>query len=166
MKGDESTSTPPVMPDGLPSWGAPIAVSPFDERVWVVNPDAGSLTVLDHVRLERSKEMIKVAEVPVGQEPWSLALSEGGKHVYVVDRAAGNLVVVDAQTQIVRARVPVGAEPVQVALSPTGSIAYVTVTSADEVAVVDTSRLEVVARIPVEPRPYAIAVTDDGDASS
>ncbi len=161
MQGDESI---PVMPDGLPSWGTPIAVSPFDERVWVVNPDAGSVTVLDHVRLQDSKEMIKVAEVPVGQEPWALALSPDGERVYVVDRAAGNLVVVDAQTQLVRGRVTVGAEPGQVALSPTGLIAYVTVTSRDEVAVVDTSRLEVMARVSVQSKPYAIAVTDDGDA--
>lgn len=163
MQGDESTSMPPVMPDGRPSWGAPIAVAPFDGRVWVVNPDAGSVTVLDHVRLQDSKEIIKLAEVPVGQEPWALAISPDGHTVYVLDRASGMLVVVDADTQIVRGRVPVGAEPGQVALSPTGSYAYVSVTSTDEVAVVDTSRLEVVARVAVEARPYAIAVTDDGD---
>ena len=101
--------------------------------------------------------------MPVGQAPWALAISPDGETVYVVDRASGMLVVMDAQTQTIRTSVPVGAEPGQVALSPTGLYAYVSVTSTDEVAVVDTSRLEVVARVPVEPRPYAIAVTDDGD---
>jgi len=151
------TPTPTPAPDGHPSWGAPIAASPVDETVWVVNPDAGSVTMIDAGRLE------KVAEAPVGQEPWSLAISPDGRSVYVVDRAAGTLVVVDAPSHLVRATVPVGPEPGAVALNPTGSKAYVTVISADEVAVVDTGCRQVIARVPVEPRPYAIAVTDDGD---
>ena len=160
MRSCETASVAPlpsVGPDGYPSWGAPIATSPVDEAVWVVNPDAGSVTVIDTGRLE------KVAEVPIGQEPWSLAISPDGRSVYVVDRAMGTLVIVDAQSHIVRATVPVGPEPGAVALNPTGSKAYVTVISAAEIAVVDTGCHEVTARIPVKPRPYAIAITDDGD---
>ena len=146
-----------AVPDGHPSWGSPIATSSVDETVWVVNPDAGTVTMIDAGRLE------KVAEVPIGQEPWSLAVSPDGRSVYVVDRATGTLVVMDAQSHLVRATVPVGSEPGAVALNPTGSKAYVTISSTAEVAVVDTGRHEVIARLPVEPRPYAIAVTDDGD---
>lgn len=165
MQGDKSA--PPVMPDGLPSWGTPIAVSPLDGRIWVVNPDAGSMTVLDHLDhmgLGQPKGIIKLIEIAVGQEPWALAISPDGQTVYVVDRASGTLVVVDAHSYVVYATLSVGPELGAVALNPTGSRAYVTVTSADEVAVVDTSRLEVVKRVPVEPKPYGIAVTDDGDA--
>jgi YVTN family beta-propeller protein len=69
------------VPDGYPSWGAPIATSPVGEAAWVVNPDAGSVTMVDTGSLE------KIAEVPVGQEPWSLAISPDGRSIYVVDRA-------------------------------------------------------------------------------
>ncbi len=113
--------------------------------------------MIDAGRLE------KVAEAPVGQAPWSLAMSPDGRNVYVVDRATGTLVVVDAQSHAVCAVVSVGPEPGAVALNPTGSRAYVTVMSAAEVVVVDTGGYEVIARVPVEPKPYAIAVTDDGD---
>lgn len=158
---DTSSKAPPLttMPDGRPSWGAPIAISPTDEAVWVVNPDAGSVTILDTGRLE------KVAEIRVGQEPWSLAISPNGRNVYVVDRAKGTLVVVDAKSHLVRDIVSVGPEPGAIALDPTGSKAYVTVSSSAEVAVVDTKRHQVIARVPVEPRPYAIAVTNDGDSA-
>jgi YVTN family beta-propeller protein len=149
--------TPTSGLEGRPSWGGPIAVSPVDATVWVVNPDAGSVTVMDAVRLE------KIAEVPIGREPWSLAIAPDGRTIYIVDRAAGTLVVIDAYTHSVRASIPVGPEPGTIALNPTGSKAYVTVTSADEVAVVNTGRLELSACIPVAPKPYAIAITNDGD---
>jgi YVTN family beta-propeller protein len=162
MAGNEAapqvTPAPPSLPDGRPSWGAPIASSPSDDAVWVVNPDAGSITKLATDKLESA------AETPVGQEPWSLALSPDGRFAYVADRAAGTLVVVDAQTYRVLATVPVGPEPGMVALSPTGAKAYITITSAAEVAVLDAKRRVIITRIPVEANPYAIAVTDDGDA--
>src|SRR5262245_24357401 len=49
------------------SWGAPIAVSPRDGSIWAVNPDAGTVSAIDAVHF------IKIAEVDVGTEPWSLA---------------------------------------------------------------------------------------------
>ncbi|MBC8074893.1 MAG: hypothetical protein H7Y32_02355, partial [Chloroflexales bacterium] len=79
----------PTAPQGQWSWSAPIAVS-ADGSVWVVNPDAGSLTQLD------TQSLMARAEILVGREPWSLAISPDGATVYVVDRAAGTLVVVDA----------------------------------------------------------------------
>lgn len=149
----------PGLADGLPTWGAPLAVSPLDGAVWVVNPDAGSISAVAPVR------RVKIAEIQVGVEPWSLALSPDGLWAYVVDRAQGELVLVDLQTGAVRARLAVGPEPGMVALSPSGGRAYVTVTAADRVAVIDTPRFALAASIPVEPRPYAIAVSDDGDAA-
>jgi YVTN family beta-propeller protein len=147
-----------VATDGYPSWGSPIAISSLDEFVWVVNPDAGSVTAVDVGRLE------KVMELPVGREPWALAISPDDRSIYVVDRAAGTLVVIDALIHSVRDVVPVGPEPTAVALNPTGSRAYIPVSSSGEVVVVDTDHLTISARIPVKPKPYGIAITDDGDA--
>ncbi len=113
-----------------------------------------------------AKRLEKIVEVPVGQEPWSLAISPDGRSVYVVDRATGELVIFDTQFHRIRATIPVGPEPNAVALNPTGSQAYVTIGSAAEVAVVDTERRAVITRIPVKPGPYAIAVTDNGDAEN
>lgn len=146
-----------VMPDGDPSWSAPIARSPIDATLWVVNPDAGSVTALD------TRRLTKIAEIPVGRDPWALAISPDGRSVYVVDRAGGALVVVDTRSLVVRARLPVGPEPATVALSPTGATAYVTLEASGELALVDTASLTVISRVTVGPHPYAIAVSDDGD---
>lgn len=143
-----------------PSWGAPIAVSPNGEAVWVVNPDSGSVTMID------AESLKKAVEITIGQEPWSLVISPDGDSVYALDRAAGTIVVIDARGLKVRAIVPIGPEPGHIALDPGGSLAYVTITTAAEVAVVDTGVLRVVARIPVAPNPYAIAITNDGDVEA
>jgi YVTN family beta-propeller protein len=157
LAADRTVYLPHVAGDAaFASWSTPIAVSPRDGVVWVVNPDAGSISALDPTRAA------KIAEVALGGEPWSLAIAPDGGSIYVVDRAAGILVVVDALKRQVRARLPVGPEPIAVALSPTGARAYVTISSAAHVAVVETARLAVVARVAVEPHPYAIAVTGDG----
>lgn len=143
--------------DNIPSWGSSIVASPLDDFIWVVNPDNGSITAIDVGTLE------KIAELPVGQTPWSLSISPDSRYVYVADRAAGTLVVVAAQDYTVQTTIPVGAEPGAVALSPTGAKAYVTLVAEAKVAVVDTGSKEVSARIPVEPNPYGIAITNDGD---
>lgn len=145
--------------DGRASWGAPIATSTTDGSVWVVNPDAGSVTHLDPV------ERTLIAEIKVGREPWSLAIAPDGNLVYVVDRAAGTLVVVHAPKHRVLTTIAVGAEPGAVALSPSGATAYVTLSSAQTLAVVDTRQFQVRAQVAVDRMPYAIAVTDDGDAN-
>lgn len=152
------TATPsPSQTDGQASWGATIALSPVTATVWVVNPDAGSITRIDTQRQE------KTTEIPVGREPSSMVIALDGKRVYVVDRAAGNLVVVDAQSYTVTTTIPVGAEPGAVALSPTGAYAYVTVMATAEVVVIDTQALRLIKRVALAPLPYAIGVTDDGD---
>jgi YVTN family beta-propeller protein len=157
LPGVQSRS--PFDSDGLPTWGAPIALSLDGKQLWVVNPDANSVTMVDPMTLH------KVSEIAVGREPWSLALSPDGAWLYVADRADGMLTVLDVARQQVRATISVGPEPGMVALSPSGRRAYVTITTANRIAVVDTQALTVSAQIAVDPLPYALAVTDNGNPS-
>lgn len=129
----------------------PIAVSDSGATVWVANPDAGSVTLLDAIGLA------KMAEIVVDGEPWSLAISPDGDSVYVVDRAGGALVVIDTISRRVRARLSVGPEPAQVLLNHDGTSAYVTVGATAEVVIVDTASLQERVRIAVAPHPYALA---------
>lgn len=133
------------------SWSAPIATSPDGTGIWVVNPDSGSVSLLDAITL------LHRAEIPVGSEPWSLAVAPDGGSVYVADRAGGTLVAVDARTLVVRATLAVGPEPGGVALSQDGAIAYVSLSAAGAVAAVDTARMALVGRIAVDPQPFALA---------
>ena len=156
-----STPCPEFAPlegsDGRPSWGSPIAISPLGDALWVVNPDSGSVSMID------SQTLARVIEIPVGSQPWSLAFSPDGRRLYVLDRAGGQLLVVNAQAQAVCARIPVGAHPGHIALSPGGQTIYVTVTNQDDVVLIDALSLSVSERLPVAAQPFAIAVTDDGD---
>jgi YVTN family beta-propeller protein len=152
-----STQPPPIVA-AAPSWGAPIAVSPLDESIWTVNPDADTVSVIDAASASVQ------AEISVGREPWALAIAPDGQQVYVLNRASGSLSVIDSTTNQVQATLPLGPEPGTLALSPTGRNAYVSLTAADAVAVVDTARLTITQQIAVDPHPYAVAVTNDGDS--
>jgi len=148
---------PALTADGRAAWSTPIAVSPLDQRIWTVNPDSGSITVIN------SHPPASIIEIPVGKEPWSLAIAPDGKWVYVTDRATGQLITVDALRYTVVMTLAVGYELGGVALSPSGAEAYITSMATDEVVVVDTQQGQITQRIPVGALPYAIAVTDDGD---
>ncbi len=147
----------PTLTDGYASWGSPIAVSAHDRSVWVVNPDAGSITALDPMR------QTTITEIAIGQEPWSLAIAPDGQLLYVVDRAGGTLNVVDTQTYAVHAVIAVGAEPTSVALSPGAARAYVVVSATGALVTIDTSHYQVIQSTPLDHAPYVLAVTDDGD---
>lgn len=140
-------------PDGIASVSGPLALSPDGGTLWVVNPDANTITPID------TRALTAGSPLPVGGEPWSVAVTPGGS-VVVTNRLDGSVTVLadDARHDVV-----VGPEPGGLALSPTGRFAYVTVSSDDEVAIVDLRAREVVERLPVGRLPWAVAVSDDGD---
>jgi YVTN family beta-propeller protein len=116
-----------------------------------------------------------LAEVPVGSTPGFAATpppgAAAGQQLYVANRAAGVLTVVDTARNAVRGTIPIDDGPPQyLAFSRDGTRAYVSVFSernnaVNRVVVVDTIRGGVVASIPVGTRPYALAVTPDAAGS-
>ncbi len=150
----DPTSPGPSVPDGLPSASGPLALSPDGSALWVVNPDAGSVTAVD------TRTLRAAAPRPVGAEPWSIAITPTGD-VLVANKASGSLSVLSDGR---RTDLALGAEPAGLALSPTGRYAFVALVTSEAVAVVDLGRLEVLGLVSVGPWPWAIAVTDDGDA--
>lgn len=155
LSGCSAPAAPTVsgVPDGLPSVSSPIAIAPDGATVWVVNPDADSITAVDAAALSAS------ATVQVGDEPWSVAVSPGGA-VVVVNRASGTLTLLLGGE---RRDVRLGSEPGGVALSPTGRYAFVSLASDAAVAVVDLEAPSLLGRVSVGAMPWAVAVTDDGD---
>jgi YVTN family beta-propeller protein len=145
-------STPQSVSDGVASVSSPLSLSPDGNTLWVVNPDANSVTPIDTNTLQAGTPL------EVGQEPWGVAVTANA--VVVVNRADGTLSLLENKR---KTDIAVGAEPGGVALSPSGTLAYVTVSSNDEVAVVDLAAKNVIKRISVGRMPWAAAVTDDGD---
>ncbi len=127
---------------------SPIALDEAAGILWVVNPDADSVTAVDLATLEARPP------VPVGREPWSIAVAAAGT-VVVANRLDGTLTILEpARTR----HVGVGPELGGVAIGGGGRIAYVTSASDGIVAVVDIASARVVERVSVGTMPGAIAV--------
>ncbi|MCW0218139.1 MAG: Ig-like domain-containing protein [Prosthecobacter sp.] len=89
-------------------------------RVWVVNPDSDSVTVLDAVT------RAKLAETTVGTAPHSVAVAPDGR-VWVTNTQSASLSILNSSTFAVAATVPLpaGSRPFGIAFDPNGTAAYV-----------------------------------------
>jgi large repetitive protein len=97
-----------------------IAVHPSRREIWSVNPDHGSVSVLDADALSR------IDEVDVGQHPASLAIDAAGQ-VWIAERDSDSLRRIDPVTRNTTATLELGygAKPVAVAIAPDGGFGYV-----------------------------------------
>ena len=105
--------------------------------------------------------------IPAGQTPGYAQVSPNGRLVYVANRTAGVVTVVDTSVNAVTATIPITSGPPQyVTFAPDGKRVYVSVfddaRTIAAVSVLDTTTNQVVATIPVQTRPFAAAVSPDG----
>jgi YVTN family beta-propeller protein len=105
--------------------------------------------------------------VEVGETPGFVVAAPGGRQLYIANRGAGVVSVVDTAVDRVTATIPISAGPPQfIAFSPDGRRAYVSVwddaRTIAAVSVLDTTTNAVVETIPVQTRPFLSAVSPDG----
>ena len=100
------------------------------------------------------------ASAAVYRSPVALTVSPDGKTVYVADRTAACIAVLDADAGRPVREIPMPGEPNGLALSADGKTLYVAERTAGAVAVVDTARGEVARRIAVGPWPVALALAE------
>jgi len=93
--------------------------------------------------------------------PLNLALSPGGRELWVACEASGTVVVVDTAGRRRVAEIPSGGQPVDVAFSPDGRTAYVSNRLDDSVSVIDTASRRRVKTLPVGDEPHGL-LTDRG----
>jgi YVTN family beta-propeller protein len=132
---------------------SPIAITAHNKFVWSVNPDNNSISVF-FVAKDANK---KIAEIPVGEEPWCVAIQQhrrehdfdhGSKKnddddgkVIVTNMVSGTVSVIDSRQQKVADTIPVGHEPFGCALTPDGEKLYLANQSSESVSVIDTERV-------------------------
>ncbi len=138
------------------SSSSPIAISADGQTVWVVNPDADTVTPLDTGTLETG------APFATGREPWGVAVTPAGT-VVVLNRQDGSVSILEDGR---RTDVPVGPEPGGLALSSDGSHAWVTVSGSAETVLLDLSAARVTERHTVGPQPWAIAVIPEAEGDT
>jgi len=135
-----------------------IAITTDGSRVFNVNPDSASVSVIDG----RDEKLI--AEIPVGKDPGSIALSPDDRFAFVTNRESSTLTVVDTQTLQVRSSAATDAEPYGVVVAPAGNVAYVA--SAAQYAIdifrIADGQAAFTSRIAVGSRPKGLAISSDG----
>ena len=116
-----------------------VAVAPSG-RVFVANIGSSTVTAID-------PETRATRHIPVGQGPEGIAVRPGGREVWVVNRYADTLSVIDTETLGVTATVPTGPFPIRLAFTPDGRHALVTCLRANEVWVHDAGTREKVRAV-------------------
>jgi YVTN family beta-propeller protein len=155
-----------------PSHSAPLAVSPDGSRLYVVHPDADSVTILDTGKRTIVQEILLGGAHPAvdsttgrydpAVEPRALALDGSGATLYVTGQRSGQLYAIDAASGTVKASVPVGAEPIGVAISADNSQVFVACSQDDEVVALDAASLAIVGTASTPRKPWGLAFAPDG----
>jgi YVTN family beta-propeller protein len=134
---------------GLALMASP-AAAPF---AYVTNESDNTVSVID---MATNKV---VATVPVGSNPYGVAVTPDGKHAYVANDSSNTVSVIDRATNTVEATITVGTEPVGAAVTPDGNVANI---ASHTVSVIDTATVVATVPLPVASNPVALAVTPDG----
>jgi YVTN family beta-propeller protein len=138
---------------------SPIAITHDDDFVWSVNPDNDSVSVFRVL----NDENIKVAEIPVGREPWCVAITPDDEKAYVTNMASGTVSVISTVSRQVVDTIRVGTEPFGCAITPDGKDLYVANQSSATISVINTRRDKVTETIEdVGVKPHGIAISANG----
>ena len=160
--------SPPAAPDA----GSPVApaghsssITATSDAVYVVNPDADSISIIDPTARSLVAEVLLGAAHPAPDASGAFtpavmprALALDGTTLYITGERAGALYALDVTTRAVRS-VPVCSEPIGVAVSA-GAIFVACSQDAEVIAV--SKDLAIVATIPVPAEPWALAWSPDG----
>ena len=141
-----------------PSSSGPIAISDDDALLVVVNNLDDSITVINVA----GDANTKVAEIEVGDEPRTVAITADKRFAYVANQGSATVSVIDLTANQKTQDIPVGVEPYGVALTPNGTRAYVANSASNTVSVIDTASNTVVATIAIPGiQPRGIAITNN-----
>ncbi|MFN0101762.1 MAG: hypothetical protein ACKV2U_06680 [Bryobacteraceae bacterium] len=150
-----------------PTSSQTLALSADDAVLAVVNPDNNSVSFFD----TRPGTNQRIAEVRVGVEPNSVALTPDGTRAYIANTVSGTVTVMDLDrfqpaygTTVTT--IPVGTEPYGLALTPSARKLYVANARSNSVSVIDTTTNRVIKTITdvgFEPRGIAITNAGAGD---
>jgi YVTN family beta-propeller protein len=149
-----------------------IAVSPDGAQLYVVHPDADSVSILNVASRGIEHEIALGSGPPAvdpttqrfdpAVEPRALALDSKGKTLYVTGERSGMLYAVDTGRAQVTGSVAVCSEPAGVLVDAEDAQVYVAGSQDDEIVQVDAASLSVVVAVPVPRKPWALAWSADG----
>ena len=129
-----------------------------------VSEDNGTVIIEDYgtVMVINTATNKVTVTVPVGSDPYGVAVTPDRTKVYVANQGSDTVSVIDTATNTVISTVDVGNYPKGVAVNPDGTKVYVTNYYSNTVSVIDTSTNTVTATVSVGDGPNAVAVSPDG----
>lgn len=128
-----------------------------NQRVWNVNPDNNTVTVIDAATNN------KLREIRVGKRPRSLAISPNGL-VAVVNQRSHDLSLITANDlQLMHTvALPFASQPYGILFDRTGAFAYVTLAATGQLLKINASTGEADATLYLGGNPRHMAMTGDG----
>ncbi|MBY0401919.1 hypothetical protein K2X89_16620, partial [Myxococcota bacterium] len=126
------------------------------DRIWNVNPDNDSVTV-------SSAAGTVLAEIPVGDRPWSLARRPGQSRVYVVNKGSASISVINSSTLALDHTVPLarGSEPHGLVFSSDGATYYVVLEALAQLQKRTSATDALVASLQLSGRPRHLSIKND-----
>lgn len=148
---------------GRAQTSAPIARSPDDSMLVAVNSASDSISFFGN----QAGHVTRIAEIPVGRDPRSVALRTNKMTAFVACAADDRVDAVDLSRGRVVRSIAVGAEPQAILFSPNETRLYVANAGSNSITEIDASSLQVIrtTELPesagVSPR--VLSVTSNGD---
>ena len=162
----------------VPVDGAPagIALSADRKRAYVTRPEGHGIAIIDldtrggtvyvadwyghrlFVLTERDGTLSPDGEIGVGASPSGIAVSPDGATLYVANREADTVSVVDAKARRETTVIPVGQHPFGITLDAAAGRAYTANVTGDDVSVLDLAARREIGRVQTGRRPYVIAL--------
>jgi len=127
------------------------------DRIWVVNPDNNSVSVVDANR----KQLIR--EIPVGDKPSAVAVSGSGQ-VWVSNKDSASISVINPDTLAVVRTIPLprASQPHGLVFAANGATAYVVLEASGQLLRLDAASGAVQAQLALGQHPRHLAISGDG----
>lgn len=152
-----------------PTCSSPIAISGDNHLVWAVNPADDSVSVI------RPDNNTRLAKIPVGREPQSVALTPDNQYAYVADAADNSVTVIQINDPAwatfsanVVSNYVTGAEPWNIVCSPDGTRVFVANSGQDSITIINAATRGILGHVNLHPNPFSnhllprgLAVTAD-----
>ncbi|MEP7188296.1 MAG: beta-propeller fold lactonase family protein, partial [Roseiflexaceae bacterium] len=139
-----------------PTYSSPIAIDANQGLLWVVNPDADTVSVIDISSADPANYSL-VKSIQVGDEPQSIALdtiSATQYNAYVANAAGNSVTVINVNTSgtlsaTVENTLTTGAEPWNVVASPDGKKVFVANSGQDTITVINTANRQIIGSVDI-----------------
>ncbi len=127
----------------------------MNQRAYIANFGSGNVSVID-----LSNNTV-IATLPVGSQPFGVAIHPTGSKVYISNLGSNTISVINTYTNMVIATITGMNAPNQILMHPNGNKLYVINTSINSVRVINTLTNTVQATIPVGNSPQGLCLSPD-----